>query len=224
MKQFGTFFIVIALFSCHSPGKNKTPADTAKSSNNAPGVSHLMVYYPKGSTDAQGNVRTADLTIPDIQLTAQNGKPYNTSSLKGHVSVCDFFFTRCKGTCPVMTSQLTRVQAALHNEHDLKLLSFTVDPANDTAQILQAYADHFRADTSQWTFVTGPKKEIYDLARYSFYLPVQPGNGDSEDFIHSDQLILLDRQERIRGYYPGTDSTGVDSLVNDVKLLLNEKK
>lgn len=201
------------LFSCNN--------ENEKTENSYTGIKRLAKYYPLDSLAANGD--TLFHTIPDITLTAQDGKIFSTSSLKGKVTLADFFFSSCEGTCPRMASQLTRVQAAFALEKNLKIVSFTVDPARDSAQALQHYAERFHADTTQWKFLTGPKKTLYDLARYGFFLPVQPGNGNSEDFIHSDQMVLVDRNAHIRGYYSGTDSTAIDSLIVDIRTLLLEK-
>lgn len=210
--------LVIASFgiSCSSGNDDKV-ADSISYS----GLERLQVYYKLDSTDAQGNVLYH--TIPSVELTAQDGKSFSTVSYNGKVSLTDFFFANCQGICPRMTSQMTRVQEVFRNNPDFKMVSYTVDPERDTAAFLQQYAMAFKADTAQWKFVTGPKKSLYDLARYGYFLPVEPGNGDSEDFIHSDQFVLVDRKSHIRGYYNGTDSTAVDSLIVDIKVLLNEK-
>ncbi|HEU4716189.1 MAG TPA: SCO family protein [Bacteroidia bacterium] len=204
------------VFSC-KPKNN----DAAGEITDVGGIQRLMIYYPLDST-GPGGEKLYHTISPDT-LTGQNGKPFLTASMKGNVVVTDFFFASCGGICPKMTSQLTRVQAAIGKRNGFHIVSYSVDPERDSFPALQQYAERFSADTSMWTFVTGPKKRLYDLARYSYYLPVQPGNGDSEDFIHSDQVVLLDRQMRIRGYYNGTDSTAVDSLITDVKTLLEEK-
>jgi protein SCO1 len=181
----------------------------------------LMYYFDLDSMDANG--KPTYHTIPDVELISQNGKPFQTSSLKGKVVLVDFFFASCGGICPKMTSQLTRVQARFGNEKDFAIVSYTVDPERDSAIFLQDYAMLFKADTAQWKFVTGEKKKLYDLARYGYYLPVEPGNGDSEDFIHSDQFVLVDRDAHIRGFYNGTDSLVVDSLMRDLKELIRRK-
>jgi protein SCO1/2 len=217
MKTFAALLAISFLFSC-SQGNDSKNDDSLSYT----GIGRLQIYYPlDDSTDAKGNV--CYHTIPEVMLTAQDGKPFSTAACKGKIAVTDFFFASCMGTCPRMTTQLTRVQNAFRNNPDLKFFSYTVDPDRDSAQSLQQYATMFKADTAQWKFVTGPKKELYDLARYGYYLPVAPGNGDSEDFIHSDQFILTDRDCRIRGYYNGTDSVAVDSLIADIKTLLNQK-
>ena len=186
-----------------------------------PPVQRLMLYFPLDSLDANGD--TIYHTIPEVSLIAQNGKEFRSSDFKNKIVVADFFFTSCGGTCPRMNSQMSRIQQALATDSNLRLISYTVDPERDSVPALQKYAERFKADTAQWKFLTGPKKVLYDLARYGYFLAVQPGNGDSEDFIHSPDLVLLDRHSRVRGYYNGTDSALVDSLIVDIKILMKEK-
>ncbi|CAN5526060.1 SCO family protein [soil metagenome] len=213
---FSAIIFSVLIFSCKPENKSRgefSISDTV--------IQRLQIYYKLDSFDAQGNVRYH--TIPAMELTAQNGKPFQTNSYEGKVSLTDFFFASCQGICPRMTSQFTRVQNVFRGNPDFKMVSYTVDPSRDTAEFLQQYAMQYNADTAQWKFVTGSKKSLYDLARYGYLLPVQAGTGDSEDFIHSDQLVLVDRKSRIRGYYNGTDSAAVDSLIEDIKILLKEK-
>jgi protein SCO1/2 len=217
MKQFIAGIILTGLFFSCSSGNDKTGGVLSADS----GIQRLQVYYPLDTTDARGNKLYH--TIPLAELISQDGKKYSTAYCHGKISVADFFFASCAGTCPRMTTQLTRVQKAFAGNPDFKIISYSVDPARDSAQALMEYAKRFHADTAQWKFITGPKKTLYDLARYGYYLPVEPGSGDSEDFIHSEQLILVDRQSHIRGYYSGTDSASVDNLIVDIKTLLNEK-
>lgn len=201
------------LFSCNNENEKKE--------NIYEGIKRLALYYPLDSLAKNGD--TLYHTIPEVQLIAQNGDSFSNCSVKGKIVLADFFFASCQGICPRMSSQLTRVQAAFRQEENFKILSFTVDPDRDSANSLQQYANRFHADTTQWKFLTGSKKTLYDLARYGYFLPVQPGTGNSEDFIHSDQFILVDRNLHIRGYYSGTDSAAVDSLIVDIGILLKEK-
>jgi len=221
MRNIFFAITVLFFFSCNNEkGENEFGIDST-SSDGSGKLQRLMIYYPTDSVDKSGN--KIYHSIADVQLIAQNGKPFSTSSFRGKIVLSDFFFASCQGICPRMTSQLTRVQAAFPNNRNFEIVSYTVDPDRDSAGALQEYAERFKADTAQWKFITGPKKTLYDLARYEYFLPVEPGNGNSEDFIHSDQMVLLDRQSRVRGYYNGTDSAAVDSLIVDIKTLLQEK-
>ncbi|NNC94036.1 MAG: SCO family protein [Chitinophagales bacterium] len=159
-------------------------------------------------------------TLPSFQFVDQDGKIAGSKEVNGKIIVADFFFTRCGSICPLMTSQLTRVQDAYRSNTLVHILSFTVDPDYDSSDILYNYMVHYNADPNAWTMYTGEKKELYDLARKGFMLTVDDGDGGPEDFIHSEQLVLVDPNRRIRGYYDGTDSSEVDRLIVDIKNLV----
>jgi protein SCO1 len=213
MRHSILFYVVVFGFgACHTASND--------AENVVHGVERLAIYYPLDSLGTNGEKLYH--TIPEVELTSQNNLSFKTASLKGKIVLTDFFFTSCNGTCPRMTNQLARVQNAFAQNEKFKIVSYTVDPVRDSSASLNNYAKQFNADESQWTFVTGSKKILYDLARYGYFLPVEPGSGDSEDFIHSDQFILVDYNSHIRGYYNGTDSTAVDSLISDIKTLLKQ--
>lgn len=219
MKKLLAFVPALALlFACKEPVPQETDHEGGIVTMPS---QRLMIYYPQDSLDANGD--TVYHTIPDVALTAQSGKEFRSAAFRGKIVVADFFFASCQGICPVMNNQMSRVQKAFAGNPELQLVSYTVDPDRDSSQTLQRYADRFKADTAQWKFLTGQKKSIYDLARYGYFLSVEPGNGDSEDFIHSPQLVLLDRQSRVRGYYDGTDSVSVGQLIEDIGVLLKQK-
>lgn len=165
-------------------------------------------------------------TVPDFRLTADDGKPITLSDLKGKIWVAEFFFASCAGICLDMNRNMARVQEAFADNPDVRLASFTVDPQNDTPEILREYRKNFHAIEGKWLFVTGDKKAIYRLARHGFKVAaaeVKPKEeGDATDFIHSDRFILVDRKGRIRGFYNGTDKKQVDKLIADIRKLLRE--
>jgi protein SCO1 len=183
-------------------------------------IPRLAKYYP----EVNANGDTTYATVPVDSFINQHGDTFFTASLAGHVSVVQLFFTSCEGICPVISGSMSQVQKEFAGNKDVMLVSFSVDPARDTLPALQKYASRFSADSAQWMLLTGDKKKIYDLVRYGYRLPdIEPGNGDEEDFIHSDQLVLIDRHSVIRGYYGGTDTAQVRMLIEDVHTLLHEK-
>jgi protein SCO1 len=147
----------------------------------------------------------------------QHAAPFVLKQQRNRVTVASFFFTRCPIVCPKMTKQLLRVQEALGKE--VRMLSFTVDPAHDDVTVLNQYATKYGI---HWQLITGDKPSLYRLARHGFHLTATDGDGGPTDFIHSDQLVLLDGQSRIRGYYAGTDAAAVDNLIHDIKQLKHE--
>ncbi len=171
---------------------------------------------------AVGNLYRID-SLPAFALTDQNGQPFGREDLRGKVVAVNFVFSRCRGICPQMTTQMTRVQRAFRDRDDLLIVSHSVDPEYDTPDVLREYAAAFEAQPGKWYFLTGDKKDVYWLARYGYNLPAGEDGGD-EEFLHSDRMILLDRRGRIRGYYSGTNTEEVDRLIVEADLLLDENR
>lgn len=164
-------------------------------------------------------------TIPEFTLTSHTGKEFNSATaLKDKIFVAEFFFATCPTICPKMTMQMKRLQEKFKDEPEIVLLSFTVDPARDTVAALEAYASQYGVDASKWNLLTGDKKVIYDLARHGFFLAAMDGDGGEHDFIHSEKLVLIDKDKRIRGYYDGTDYENVNELMDEILVLKWEYK
>jgi protein SCO1/2 len=149
--------------------------------------------------------------VPPFQLTAQTGQPFDSQSLDGHIWVADFIYTTCPGPCPMMSSQMHRVQ--LSTTPDISLVSFTVDPQHDTPPVLAAYAKHFTADPARWHFLTGEPRHLTDLGLNAFKL-----NSVDGSLTHSTRFVLVDGARRIRGYYIDTAQ-----LLHDIRQLGREK-
>jgi len=162
--------------------------------------------------------------IGDFALLNQYGETVSLEKVKGKVFVAEYFFTTCGTICPKMTEQMTRVQERFRGNDEVKILSFTVNPDYDTVNVLYDYAQKYGAEKDQWHFLTGSKKDLYGLARKSFFVlkPAEAINlGDAgSDFIHTNNFVLVDQQLRIRGYYDGTSITEVNELMEDIELLL----
>jgi protein SCO1 len=155
---------------------------------------------------------------PDFQLTSQAGTTVNRHTLDGHVWVADFMFTTCPGPCPRMSSQMHQIQKATENTPDVKLVSFTVDPAHDTPAVLAAYGKHFLANPARWYFLTGPQKSLSYVGFTGFKLNAVDGSLN-----HSTRFVLVDRQARIRGYYASSEDGFLKTLLRDLRQLEREK-
>lgn len=156
----------------------------------------------------------------DFSLTDQTGKTVTRKDFENSITVVDFFFTSCKGICPVMNSQMKRVYEKFRGNTEVKFISHTVNPEKDSTEVLAEYAKHYDADPKQWHFVTGDKPQLYNLARKSYLISNTNGNGGKEDFIHSQNFSLIDKVGHIRGVYDGTDSLDVNRLMVDMNVLL----
>ncbi|MGA2267660.1 MAG: SCO family protein [Bryobacteraceae bacterium] len=156
--------------------------------------------------------------VPPFQLTAQTGQPFDSRSLDGHVWVANFIYTTCTGPCPMMSSQMRRVQLSTAETPDVNLVSFTVDPEHDTPPVLAKYARHFTADPARWHFLTGEPSRLNDLGLNAFKL-----NSVDGSLTHSTRFVLVDGARRIRGYYISSDDGFITRLLHDIRLLEREK-
>ena len=165
-------------------------------------------------------------TVPEFTLTNEDGQEFGSRQLAGKVWVATFIFTRCPGTCPVQTMRMGQLQkqlAAQPGWDDVRLVSFSVDPEYDTPAVLRAYARQAGAEPGHWYFLTGPRDDIWQLSKDGFKLDVgeAPLNAFSPLF-HSYNLMVVDRQARIRGYYSGMTEEGIEQVLRAVEPLLNE--
>ncbi|NND76890.1 MAG: SCO family protein [Flavobacteriales bacterium] len=164
--------------------------------------------------------------VKPFKLLDQHGNETSDQWLDDKVYVIDFFFTTCQSICPIMTSQMDRAANSLSDEDEVRFLSVSVIPQQDSVPVLKAYADRIEIDYDQWRLLTGDKQQIYEMARKSYFVlkPAETGEGDGgvSDFIHTNNFVLVDKQKRIRGYYDGTNTKDVDRLIKEVKILLTE--
>ena len=164
-------------------------------------------------------------TIPAFAFTGIDSVEISHRSVEGQVKIIDYFFTHCPTICPIMSSQLARTQAWMKDndlDRDITLLSHSVDPVRDTPARLKEYATRLGADTTSWKFLTGDKVDLYDQARFGYYLTALESDTAAGGFFHSDTFVLVDRQNRIRGLYDGTSSSEVDAMMLDAAQLVFE--
>jgi protein SCO1/2 len=158
-------------------------------------------------------------SVPEFSLINQDGKTFGSADLRGKIWIADFIYTTCPGPCPMISSRMSELQEPLKNT-DVHLVSFSVDPAKDTPQVLRGYAEKLQAEPGRWDFLTGPQSTIYNLSRNGFKLAV----GDEKGIpIHSTRMILVDRHGEIRGYYDAAEADAVTKLVADTTHLLREQ-
>ena len=162
--------------------------------------------------------------IADFAFINQNGQTVTQNDYEGFIYVADFFFTTCPTICPVMTDNMVFLQQQLANVPNVKLLSHTVTPEIDSVPVLKKYALKKGVDDTRWNLVTGKKKEIYTLARSSYMVVKTSGDGGPFDMIHTENFVLVDPQGRIRGYYDGTQTEAMQTLLDDIEILQQELK
>ena len=197
------------------------------------GIAFLGYYY-KVNHDVHNERKLSALPVIEgdrnhhvapFSFTNQDGKTITDQDVKGKVCVVSYFFATCKGICPRMNENMTQVYKAYRGNKDVIILSHTVDPKKDTVAALKAYSLRFDADPNQWMFLTGSKKELYDMARYSYLINAKEdtvGVNIENDFIHDEHYSLVDRHGRIRGFYNGLEQSDIKKLIEDIKALLQE--
>ena len=165
---------------------------------------------------------TKDHKIADFSLIDQEGKTVTENDFEGKIYVADFFFTTCQSICPKMSGQMQRLSVEFEEDDELKFISHTVYPEVDSVPLLKAYAKDYGANRNKWELVTGDKKQIYDLARKSYFAVTTEGDGGEGDFIHTENFVLVDKEKRLRGFYDGTKPEEIDQLIEDIEILKNE--
>ena len=155
--------------------------------------------------------------VPQFQLTLETDRPFDSHALDGHIWVANFIYTTCPGPCPMMSHQMHGIQNSTAGTPELKLVSFTVDPAHDTPPVLAEYATHFKADPARWYFLTGEIERLNDLGLNAFKL-----NSVDGSLNHSTRFVLVDGKRRIRGYYLSSDDGFPKMLLHDIRQLQSE--
>lgn len=163
--------------------------------------------------------------LVDFSLTDSTGRSITRSDLNGKILIVDFLFTSCSLTCPYVNSQMAQVQQETTNQPDVKLVSITVDPRDDTPGVLQKYGQRFGADTNRWLFLTGNKTVLYDLIGKSFLakdtddpFSYMPGN-----FSHTERIAIVDPHGNLQGYFDGLNQNSASAVVEEIAKIRNEK-
>lgn len=202
MKIIGVIIIIICIISC-------TKEDNA-----------LPFYNTPDFTPEWGS---ATHTIAPFAFVDQDSQRVTQETFNHKIYVADFFFTTCPGICPKLTKNMDLVQAAFKDNPNVLLLSHTVMPWVDSVAQLKKYAQEKGVISGKWHLVTGKQEAIYNIARKSYFAEMETGFDKSPDeFLHTENLILIDKNRHIRGVYNGTLELETQQLISDIKTLLLE--
>ncbi|GGD23966.1 SCO family protein [Hyunsoonleella pacifica] len=161
--------------------------------------------------------------ISDFELVNQEGKIVTQNTFKDKIYIADFFFTTCPGICPKMTANMKVLQDEFLTDDSVLLLSHTVTPETDSVSVLKAYAEDKQVDSDKWHLVTGERSLIYDLGRQAYFVEEDLGKlKTKDDFLHTENFVLIDKRRHIRGIYNGLNKTAVQQLIEDIKALKKE--
>lgn len=199
------------------------------------GLLHLPKHYIADTvlTAADGSRDTVWHRVEDIVLTDQFGDSISlNNTYKGKILMVNFIFTNCPSVCPLLTKNMMQLQAAFKKDPKrdtgidtlIQLVSVTVDPERDSFPAMRNFADGFRINYKNWSFLTGRREDIYNYARRQLFVNMEEGTGGVEDLIHTQKIVLIDTFRNIRGYYDGLDTGALIRCAEDVVLLTKEKK
>lgn len=211
-KQFGAFLVIAGIAIVIGYFMLK-PSDV------------LPVFQPSDvnpalvDEDVRGN---EDHHILDFELVNQLGDTVTNADVKGKILIVNFFFARCVTICPKISSNISRTQAYFLEDTTVHFLSHSVTPQIDSVSVLRDYAETFETNSDRWWLLTGSKEHIYKLARRSYFAVLDEGDGGLQDFIHTENVVLIDPEGRLRGYYDGTSSKDISLLISDIGKLQKE--
>jgi len=160
--------------------------------------------------------------VGNFKLIDQDNNIITEDFFKNKIYITDFFFVTCPTICPKMATQMQRVYEEFKENKAVFFLSHTVMPVEDSVPVLKEYARKLGVNTDKWKFVTGDKQQIYNLARKTYFAAITEGDGGIDDFIHTENFVLVDKEKRLRGFYDGTSEEDTDRLIKDIYTLLKE--
>jgi len=161
--------------------------------------------------------------IPAFSFMDQNGNLITEQTVQGKIYVANFFFTKCRSICPKMTNNMFQLQETFKSDTSIILLSHSVTPESDSVTLLHKYAFDHKVDAAKWHLLTGNKKEIYHLAKQQYFAGDTVGYYQSgNEFLHTENFILIDKHRRIRGVYNGTLLVEIERIKEDINILKKE--
>lgn len=207
-KSYGLSVVLMVgcLLSCNRLSRNELPVFNPSDLN--PELVDISLQH-----------KSENHKVADFELINQNGEIITQEDYQDKIYVVDFFFTSCPSICPLMANNMVSLQEGFLENDAVMFLSISVTPDIDSVPVLRKYATDKGVIDGKWNITTGNKKHIYDLARKSYFAVVTQGDGGLQDFIHTPNFVLVDKQKRIRGIYDGTNKDEIDRLINDLKIL-----
>ncbi len=161
--------------------------------------------------------------IPNFKFKNQLGKEITNKDLRGYIYVANFFFTTCPSICVKLTNNISKLQEEYFEDDEIKFISHTVFPSHDTVEILQKYGERNDINPEKWYLVTGKEEEIYNLAREAYFADeTYKQTHDKNGFIHTENLILIDKNGHIRGVYKGTLPEEIERIQRHIEILKRE--
>ena len=160
--------------------------------------------------------------VKDFEFINQNGLVVNENTVEGKIYIAEFFFTTCPGICPTLTKNTKKIQDEFLNDDDVLILSHTVYPEHDSVPVLHAFGEQHNINSMKWHLLTGSKQDLYGISQKGYFaISYQPDLSD-DGFIHTENVVLVDKQRRLRGIYNGTNVHEMNRLIEDIYILKKE--
>jgi protein SCO1/2 len=221
MKRLLILSIALTLFACNQTTKTPPPKSVAQES--LP-FFNQRDWTPEWIEKADSNFSKIH-RLPAFAFTNQERKLFTEASFNGKIHVANFFFTKCRNICPKMNANMHALQEAFKNDDQIIFLSYSVTPEDDSVSVLAAYAKENKVDAHKWNLLTGDKNEIYQLAKKEYFAGDSGGYFQTgNEFLHTENFILVDQFRRIRGVYNGTLGVEIDRIKKDIELLKAESR
>ena len=212
MNKIIVFTMLLAFLSCQEKSKNESRVDRLPFYNEETFTPHWFANDNEMSNSFH--------KISPFSFQNQDGEVLTQETFVGKIYVTDFFFTSCGGICPKMTSNMKLLQDEFIDDDKILLLSHSVTPDRDSVSVLKAYAKTQEIISGKWHLVTGSKEEIYKLGRKDYFVEEDLGvDKDNDDFLHTENFVLIDKNSHIRGIYNGLNKTSVNQLIIDIHTL-----
>ncbi len=224
VNRFGVFliFCFVLLTGCKQE-KKKEQVEVVETSR----VEHLPYYGDASFTPnwltPNSKAEEQFHKIPDFELVNQLGDTITQKTFDNKIYITDFFFTSCPGICLKMTGNMLKLQEEFRNDDEVLFLSHSVTPSIDSVSVLKEYAEKNAIIANKWHLVTGDKTEIYKLGRNQYFVENDLGvPKDVNDFLHTENFLLVDNNKHIRGIYNGLNRASMAQLITDIKTLKKE--
>ena len=210
------FLLSVAMLACGRPEPQQSRVESLPFYNEATFTPHWIAPNDPALDTFH--------RISPFQLLNQEGEVITEETFEDKIYVADFFFTICPGICPKMTSNMKDLQEEFLEDNDVLLLSHSVMPETDSVAVLKKYALNKGILASKWHLVTGPRRAIYKLGRKDYFVEEDLGLGmQANDFLHTENFVLVDKNRHIRGIYNGLNKSSINQLVADVRTLQQEE-
>ncbi|MBP7284783.1 MAG: SCO family protein [Leptospiraceae bacterium] len=218
------FIIFLLLLGCDE----KKPEFYPELTNASTPIEGVLPYFKGNVMDpywSENGTFPEDLKrLPNFSLLSHSNNEVNRDKLLGKYTLVTFFYAKCKGICPMITANMVKFLPSIEKDPDIQIISFSVNPEEDSVEVLQKFRKQYKITNENWIFLTGSKKTIYDIARKEFSADVKviKGQDDLNDFVHTENVYLLDKKQYLRGIYRAKGTGDLERLLVEFKTLKAE--